>query len=400
MASILFAWELGGGMGHMSNIGPLARRLAREGHEVAVALRDLSRAAAVFPGEEVRILQAPTKVRIDARHIESPPTFAHVLSNVGFGDLQELQAMVAGWRNLYGWLKPDVIVFDHSPTALLAAGGEPAKRILLGPGFYSPPDRSPMPQVRLPLAGKDRDLAHVESEVLSTTNSLRMRMGLPVWSRLSQLYADVHENILTTFRELDPYERPSATYWGIGPCVSGCRPDWPHGSGQRIFAYLKPFPALPALLGFLNQLRQPTLICADGVDRKIQDHFRSETLQFTSAPPELTEVSRQCDLAILNGTHASTATMLLAGKPVLQIPITGEQFLTAQRTTALGCGPSAPCTDPQVIVNRLEWLLHAGEPRLAARRIAARYDGFDPVDQVRQVAARIVQSVTTSPALK
>jgi UDP:flavonoid glycosyltransferase YjiC (YdhE family) len=142
------------------------------------------------------------------------------------------------------------------------------------------------------------------------------------------------------------------------------------------------------------------LICADDIDRKIQDHFRSETLQFASDPPDLGQVSRECDLAILNGTHASTATMLLAGKPVMQIPITGEQFLTAQRTTALGCGPSAPCTDGQAITSRLEWLIGASEPRLATRRIAARYDGFDPADQVRQVASRIGQLVAAAPALK
>jgi hypothetical protein len=400
MATILFAWELGAGPEHVSNLGPLARHLARQGHAVALALRDLSRASLVFPDDEVRLLQAPTKVRIDARHIESPPTFAHILSNVGFGDIHELSAMVAGWRSLYRWLKPDVIVFDHSPTALLAAGTETARRVLLGAGFHSPPDGSPMPQVRPALQGKDSELAHVESEVLATVNSLRARAGLAAWNRLSQLYSDVHENILTTFRELDPYERREASYWGIGPNVPGAVPDWPCCSGQRIFADLKPFPALPALLDFLNRVRQPTLICADDVDRKIQSHFRSETLRFANAPIDLGLASRQCDLAILNGTHASTATMLLAGKPVMQIPITGEQFLTARRTTALGCGPSAPCTDAQTIISRLEWLLGANEPRQAARRIAARYDGFDPVDQVRQVAARIDQLVVASPALK
>jgi hypothetical protein len=286
---------------------------------------------------------------------------------------------------------------------LLAAGGESARRVLLGAGFHSPPDCSPMARVRPLLqekGGKDNELAHVEPDVLSTVNLLRKRLGLPAWNRLSQLYADVHENILTTFRELDPYERPWATYRGIGPNVPGAVPDWPGCAGQRIFAYLKPFPALSELLAFLNKTRHPTLVWADGIDRGIQDRFRSETVQFAAEPPDLWQVSRQCDLAILNGTHASTATMLLAGKPVMQIPITGEQFLTAQRTTALGCGPSVPCTDARVMTSRLDWLIGAGEPRQAARRIAARYDGFDPADQVRQVAARIEQLVAASPALK
>ena len=148
MATILFAWELGAGLGHVTNIGPLAAPFwrSRGARGRGGPARSIARRAIVFPGNRrcLQILQAPRKVRIDARHIESPPTFAHILSNVGFGDVHELTAMVSGWRSLYRWLKPEAIVFDHSPTALLAAGGESARRVLLGSGFHIPPDCSPM----------------------------------------------------------------------------------------------------------------------------------------------------------------------------------------------------------------------------------------------------------------
>ena len=60
MATVLFAWESGGGLGHMVQMLPLAAQLARRGHRVCVALRHLSTAAAeVFGRAGVRFVQAP-----------------------------------------------------------------------------------------------------------------------------------------------------------------------------------------------------------------------------------------------------------------------------------------------------------------------------------------------------
>ena len=44
VARILFTWELGGGLGHLANMAPLAEGLAQAGHQVYVALRDLTSA--------------------------------------------------------------------------------------------------------------------------------------------------------------------------------------------------------------------------------------------------------------------------------------------------------------------------------------------------------------------
>jgi UDP:flavonoid glycosyltransferase YjiC (YdhE family) len=146
-------------------------------------------------------------------------------------------------------------------------------------------------------------------------------------------------------------------------------------------------------------MRYPTLIYGDEIPSEIRARFSSETLQFADAPLNLAQAAQQCELAILNGTHATTSAVLLAGKPVLQIPISGEQYLTAQRTSALGCGPSVPCTDGQAIIGGLKWVVESREARLAARRFAARYDGFDPDSQVQQIASRIEQLVVTSPTM-
>lgn len=42
MSTILFAWELGAGLGHLMQMRPLVHALLEQGHRVAAASKDLS----------------------------------------------------------------------------------------------------------------------------------------------------------------------------------------------------------------------------------------------------------------------------------------------------------------------------------------------------------------------
>jgi hypothetical protein len=76
MATILFGWELGNGLGHIAPLGPLAHELAERGHTVFVAVRDLRLAAAVFNRDRVTLLQAPTQMRKSSAHIPAAASYA------------------------------------------------------------------------------------------------------------------------------------------------------------------------------------------------------------------------------------------------------------------------------------------------------------------------------------
>ena len=56
MATILFTWELGGGLGHLVPLTPLVRALSDRGHRVFAALNDLNRADVTFGHGGSRIL--------------------------------------------------------------------------------------------------------------------------------------------------------------------------------------------------------------------------------------------------------------------------------------------------------------------------------------------------------
>src|ERR1700728_2291050 len=127
MATIFFAWELGGGLGHLMRIAPLAKALTAQGHRVFLAARDLSRVESIYLGSGVQYVQAPFLNAQFEPGYEKPVYFADLLHNIGFADDGCLLAHAEAWRSLYRLVRPDLIVFDHSPTALLAARGVPAR---------------------------------------------------------------------------------------------------------------------------------------------------------------------------------------------------------------------------------------------------------------------------------
>jgi hypothetical protein len=390
MATILLAWELGGGLGHFMNLRPLAEGLLRRGHRVVAVLRDLSVARQFLVDPAIDILQAPFKhARI--RDIEPTCTFAQILHNCGFGDADELLTLAEAWRKLYDYIQPDLIIFDHSPTALLASAGYPARRALIGTGFFSPPDTGApgLPNLRTWLTPNQAALDAHEAQVLANINAALARWSLPPLARVAELYQWLNQDFLMTFRELDPYDRgPEAENWGIWSGGMGEPPRWPPGRGRKIFAYLKPFPALPQLLEALNGLPNPSLVYIPGLEARRRESYRNPTLRFAEAPVEMQQVARECELAILNGTHATTVAMLLSGKPALHIPIFLEQAINARAAEHLGAALCASPSDPNAVVTALRALLTTDRLAEGAKAFAGRYSDFNPETQLTRLLDR------------
>jgi UDP:flavonoid glycosyltransferase YjiC (YdhE family) len=392
MATVLFAWELGAGLGHVTKMKPLAEALAGRGHRVVMALRDLARAELVLAGTGVSYLQAPIKLNRATNRIDPLSTFAHILHNTCFGELEELKALVAAWRTLYEFVQPRIIVCDHSPTALLAARGLPIRRVVLGTGFLCPPDCHPLPDWRPWLKQDPARLRQQELLVLDNTNRLLAGLGQPPMQRLTDLYSQADETLLCSFPELDVYPaRTGARYRGVWPDTFGKPPVWPDAPGPRVFGYVRPFKALPALFKELERRRLPTVLYAGGLDAKLVQQFRSPTLHFEDKPLDLTDAARQCDLAIVNATHGTTATMLLAGKPLLMFPTQLEQRLTAENVVKMGAGLIAKLDDPQHVATQLQTLLGSRRFTEAVGQFAQRYADFDWRQQREEAVERIEQ---------
>jgi hypothetical protein len=389
---ILFTWELGGGLGHLANLRPLVQQLCDEGQQVAIALRSLARARQLFPDPRVRLLQAPCK--FGGRDVfEEPLTYAELLLNVGFADPSELASLTDAWLSLFDYLRPQVIVCDHSPTALLAARATRSRRAILGTGFFCPVDQTPLPNLRSWVNADSDVLWQSESRVLASMNYVLSGLGLPVLDHVTQVFHEIDETFLLTFAELDHYPalRPNPRYSGSWILNDGMATEWPSGGGPRIFAYLKPFPALGELLSALADTQQPTLIVVDGIDHHWQDKYATPHLHFCNAHVNLELASRECEVAVMNGNPGTTTSFLLAGKPTLQIPLQLEQALFTQAILRLGAGTAAGPTDGAAMRPRLSALLNQTNYREAAQRFAAKYRDFDPRQAITAVANRIAE---------
>jgi hypothetical protein len=389
MATYLFAWELGYGLGHLVNLKPLVAGLHARGHRVELAIRDLTRATALFPGEHIGLWQAPFKNR-GTQRIFPTLSFAHMLYDAGFCDRVELESHGEAWRSILQRVDADVIVFDHSPTALLAARGSRARRVTLGTGFFCPLDESPLTCLQPWLKPDPERLARDEQQVLDTANAVLSAWGQPPLERLASLYHPSDEHFLVTFEELDHYSgRAGARYWGAWPSGFGKPPQWPAGQGKKIYAYLKPFQELPALLGAIRRSGCPAIVYCDGISPEVQSQFSCATLRFENEPLDMDLVGRECDLAILNANHGTAVRILMAGKPSLQIPIYVEQSLLAGAMMRIGAALGASPASAAEINQQLTRLLTSDCCTEGARAFAARYRDFDPQRQIAAILDRL-----------
>lgn len=367
-------WELGGGYGHLAPLLSLARPLQEEGHALMFAARDLTAAEAVLGGSNIPYFQAPAN--FFPRQGVKLHSFAQILLHTAFNDGDELLARARAWRALYALLAPDILVCDHSPTALLAARGLRIRCVVTGNGFVMPPDVSPLPELREWNAAPPAELERDEAQALDTANAALRALSAPPLERLAQLFADPAP-ALFTLRELDNYAelRRGADYWGVPPGPGGEAPRWPETDGKRVFVYGQPFTGLPKVLADLNVSGYCSLVYVPKLPREERERLRSPRIRFADTLQDMTAVGEQCDGALMTNGHGTTAAMLLAGKPVLLLPQHLEMMLIAKTVERRGAGLTAATLEPGDIRSNLSRLLGETGFTREAQAVAQSYRG-------------------------
>jgi hypothetical protein len=391
MASFLVCWELGGGLGHVGRLAPVARRLALRGHTVAVALREPRHGATLFPGQQ--LFAAPESSAARSEQIVEPSTFADILHNAGASDAAMLERLVAEWRVIFDEARPDVLVLDFSPIALVAAQGYATKSVLLGNGHACPPDVSPLPDCCPWRSSYPDRLLRTEHRVLEVLNQQLIAQGEPPLARVSELFTRVAANWIVTVPELDHCpDRPTGNHEYVGAWSelhSKKKPSWPAGDGPRVFAYLKKAPLAAQVLAELERRRLPTIAFVPGAEAAGLPMARG-CVCVSREPIDIDSAARECDLAILHAGH-STARFLLAGKPVLVLPLAGEQELMTRNIVRLGVGEMVHPERLEPLPHVIDRLLGEKRYRAAAEEFAKRYAAWKPERQLERVVERLEQ---------
>jgi len=386
MATYLLTWELGGGWGHLVPLRAVAIGLRKRGHQVVLAVSDLPAAGQILA--DFPLLPAPLHVPQSRKVIAEPSTFADILSNAGCADARVLGGLVHAWQSIFALVKPDVVAMDFSPMALVASQGATPRRVLLSSGHSCPPDVAPLPDLCEWRDNYPERLQMTEARVLARLNEQLATQQQPPLARVGELYQRVDDCLHLTFRELDHYQdRGEAEYWGIPPEMPGTTPQWPAGVRPRVFAYLKPMASVGLVFAELARRGLATVAYVPQSEATSQPLVR-ETLRVSTEPVDMPQAAAQCDLAILNCGLYTTARMLLAGKPILALPISGEQQVVAANAVRLGAAVCVP-DEPEEIKRGLDQMLASDQYAQAARAFAARYADFDSEAMIEKLVDRL-----------
>ncbi len=394
MSKILFAWEFGENWGHLSRDLSIARRLQETKHEVIFAVSDTKVATEVLGPAGIPFVQAPLSRRVVG--ISQPvASHAEMLIAAGYGEWETLHGLVSAWRGLFELVRPEVMVIDYAPTALLAARTQNIPVVLVGSGFELPPDLSPLPSFRTWENVPTKRLELAETLALRNTNAVLAGYSASPFARFAELFQSQHK-ILTTFAELDHYgPRPDQHYAGpVYDLPRARKVEWRAGlDGPRIFAYLRPWvPNVDALLGALGASGAQVVCAFPGATRAQLERSQAPGLRILPEAVALEYLLPTADLVIGYGA-GTIASTLLAGVPMMLVPLHSEQYLSALRVETLGAGvvvrgKPSQATYAETISNALD------RPALrdAAGSFAEKYRGFDPA-RTAALIATTVQSV-------
>lgn len=399
MARIVYAWELGEDYGHIASFMPLALRLREQGHEVIFIIRDLSSAESVVACYGFPLLQSPFWSKFLPELPEAQMSFADILIRNGFHSQEGLAGLVRAWNSLLSLLRPDLIIADYSPVALLAARGYGFPRTVFGTGFCAPPRIAPSPALRHWEPPQQEVLQNREDYVLAVANAVLAQMNGQPMQMVAELF-DANENFLCTFPELDHYpKRGAARYWGpIYNVSQGVAVDWPAGEGKCIFAYIKTaHPNFETILAYLAGSGHRVLVFASGVVQSQIEKFRSEKMVISGRPIDLSRIIGSCDLAVCHAGHGTLGAMLMAGVPMLMLPFHVEQHLAANRVAKLGAGTVVDIqSTPDDFAPLFETLLDDPAFKRNAQAFAARHADFNQDAQLDSMVARIEEILAES----
>ena len=199
--TVLFAWELGDGLGHVSRLIKIAERLRDAGVRCRFAVRQLELAGRAVQSAGFEVLQAPLARVEPIRGPDGtqPVTVGDILGAVGFSGVERLAPLVAGWHGLIELAAPDLVVTDYAPTANLALFGGPVPWIPIGDGFTLQPFET---EQFLPFR-KARP-AFEEVRLLEVVGKVQSARGRPTPSRLPLLFEGTQRYVIT-LPELDPW---------------------------------------------------------------------------------------------------------------------------------------------------------------------------------------------------
>ena len=303
MSRYLFAWELGANLGHLTRLVPVARTLAKRGHEVLFATRDLGEGAETLMLNRLAYVAAPA-LAYERKAAEPILSYPDILAAHGFANPRKLNGVVGAWLGLFGAYQPDAVILDHAPAALLAVHLRKLPHLTLGTGFTLPPAMAPMPSMRPWAKDSPEALRAVESAVLANVNAAARHHQQRGFSHLHELF-DPASSAICAFPELDHYGRRAGARY-IGPTFvtdAGQPMRWRGKVGPKVFVYMRAASVIDALLRELAKVKADAILYAPGATEAQQRIAKEAGFQLTLHPARMDALLKEADLVVSAAGH-------------------------------------------------------------------------------------------------
>lgn len=343
MKTVLFAWELGAGIGHVTSMSSFAARLRRHDIRLCAAVANLD-SAQVLRDAGVETLQAPlwpvASFTAAERATQSSVSMSDLLAYCGLADEQAVRAMLRAWDDILKAVRPDLIVADYAPIASLTARGR-IPLIVVGNGYTLPPSE----MKRFPLLHRFYSPQWKEEEVLATVNRAIRSIGLSPLERLPQIFS-ADARLVETFPLLDPYDlqRPEPA---DGPAF-GSPPIGRRQDANAILLYVsRGYKVRSDIFEALKPFASRLYIHAPELTPEQSGDFSRHGAQIHLAPLPLRETLPSSRLAIHLGGTGLAAEAIAAGVPQLVLATHSEQELNGYAVENAGIGRLFRVFDPQ-----------------------------------------------------
>ena len=400
LATVLFAYEFGEGLGHLNLLVPIAKRLARH-HRVVFAVPDLMLAAPVLTsgfGEDVCLHQGPqwsaVLERVQALGTACD-TLAETLNLFGFDDPDLLRRAVNTWFQVYRQERPDLIVADSAPTARLAFETH-VPMIVVGTGYTVLPSGRVAPPLRPWQSLVSPRARATEARILTRVNEIREKSnGLSVDYFTDLFQGD--DTFASTLPGFDPYREfrkfPTSLPYAFPDVTVG--PPLEHRTGPSIFVYLPHVhPSLKPTLDVLNSMTTRSHVFVSGGDpNKVAAYCRPH-IAIHARPANFTELLPQCRLLVHHAGLGTCFAGMAAGVPQLTLPVALENTINGLGLNETGsalCIQATPGPDVDSLraaIARLQTERSFETSAAEAAGLMATIRSQNPLDRVIAAAYR------------
>jgi UDP:flavonoid glycosyltransferase YjiC (YdhE family) len=398
LKTIALVWEMGVGLGHIATFLPVAKALKNNGYRPILILRDVSEIEKMYAGEDIEYIQAPIWLSVRHNMSGAQLNFTDTLFNFGYLDVKGLSSMIKSWKNLFDIIKPDLFVFDHSPTALLASRVISAPKIILGNCFSVPPQLSPMPAyIHWQDNRRHQDKMISEENIcVDNINKALVTIGADKIHAVHEIYSSDY-CFIRTDPLIDVYprniENKKIEYLGSINTneIGSDNTNWPLSTLlPKIFIYLKSnYKHLEALLECCSMSKAQYIIYSSGINSGFVEKYTKENIVFSKEPINIEKIRKECDGAMAHGGNLIDK-FLESGVPLLLLPMQMENLMMSKKAVMCGAALSFHLSsDPEIINELLNRLISDEKLKISASAVSNKMLNLNQQTQMDIILQKI-----------